>query len=75
MQIGIFNTGVNGTGGFSPTVSANLGSPNINLGPNSSGIVLVGIVDELTERIAPPNSPVTAARSIFSRTTSTLPMR
>jgi Carboxypeptidase regulatory-like domain/TonB dependent receptor len=48
VQIGIFNTGVNGTGGFSPTVSANLGAPNINLGPNSSGIVLVGIVDNLT---------------------------
>jgi hypothetical protein len=47
VQIGIFNTGVNGTGGFSPNVSANLGAPNINLGPNSSGIVLVGIVDEL----------------------------
>ena len=48
MEIGIFNTGVNGTGGFSPTVSANLGAPNINISPNSSGIVLVGIVDELT---------------------------
>ncbi|HZI61430.1 MAG TPA: carboxypeptidase regulatory-like domain-containing protein [Pyrinomonadaceae bacterium] len=48
VQIGIFNTGVNGTGGFSENVSANLGAPNINLGPNSSGIVLVGIVDELT---------------------------
>lgn len=48
VQIGIFNTGVNGTGGFNPTVSANLGAPNINLGPNSSGIVLVGIVDNLT---------------------------
>jgi hypothetical protein len=48
VEIGIFNTGVNGTGGFSETVSANLGAPNINLGPNSSGIVLVGIVDELT---------------------------
>ena len=48
VQIGIFNTGVNGTGGFDPNVSANLGAPNINLGPNSSGIVLVGIVDELT---------------------------
>lgn len=48
VQIGIFNTGVNGTGGFSPNVSANLGAPNINLGPNSSGIVLVGIVDNLT---------------------------
>ena len=48
VEIGIFNTGVNGTGGFSETVSANLGAPNINLGPNSSGIVLVGIVDNLT---------------------------
>ena len=45
VQIGIFNTGVNGTGGFSPTVSANLGAPNINISPNTSGIVLVGIVD------------------------------
>ncbi len=49
VQIGIFNTGVNGTGGFSPTVSANLGAPNINLGPNTSGIVLVGIVDDLNK--------------------------
>ncbi len=48
VQIGIFNTGVNGTGGFSPNVSANLGARNINLDANSSGIVLVGIVDELT---------------------------
>ena len=47
VQIGIFNTGVNGTGGFSPTISADLGGRNINLGANSSGIVLVGIVDEL----------------------------
>ncbi len=48
VQIGIFNTGVNGTGGFSPTVSAALGARNINLGDTSSGIVLVGIVDNLT---------------------------
>jgi hypothetical protein len=48
VQIGIFNTGVNGTGGFSPTVTAQLGAPNINISPNTSGIVLVGIVDELT---------------------------
>ena len=48
VDIGIFNTGVNGTGGFDPNVSANLGARNINLGPTSSGIVLVGIVDELT---------------------------
>ena len=48
VQIGIFNTGVNGTGGFSPTVSADLGARNINLGGTTSGIVLVGIVDNLT---------------------------
>ena len=48
VQIGIFNTGVNGTGGFSPNISAELGAPNINISPNTSGIVLVGIVDELT---------------------------
>jgi Carboxypeptidase regulatory-like domain/TonB dependent receptor len=47
VEIGIFNTGVNGTGGFSPTVSANLGARGINLDPNSSGIILFGIVDEL----------------------------
>jgi len=47
VEIGIFNTGVNGTGGFAPDISARLGARNINLGPNSSGIVLVGIVDEL----------------------------
>ena len=47
VQIGIFNTGVNGTGGFSPTISAQLGAPNINISPNTSGIVLVGIVDTL----------------------------
>ncbi|HWS90835.1 MAG TPA: TonB-dependent receptor [Pyrinomonadaceae bacterium] len=48
VDIGIFNTGVNGTGGFSPDISANLGARNINLGPTSSGIILFGIVDELT---------------------------
>jgi hypothetical protein len=48
VQIGIFNTGVNGTGGFSPNVSAELGARNINLGSTTSGIVLVGIVDNLT---------------------------
>ena len=47
VEIGIFNTGVNGTGGFASDISARLGARNINLGPNSSGIVLVGIVDEL----------------------------
>lgn len=48
VQIGIFNTGVNGAGGFAPDISARLGARNINVDPNSSGIVLVGIVDELT---------------------------
>ncbi len=48
VDIGIFNTGVNGTGGFDPNVSANLGARNINLGPTSSGIILFGIVDDLT---------------------------
>ena len=47
VEIGIFNTGVNGTGGFAEDISARLGARNINLGPNSSGIVLMGIVDEL----------------------------
>jgi hypothetical protein len=48
VSIGIFNTGVNGTGGFSPTISAQLGARNVNLDDVSSGIVLVGIVDNLT---------------------------
>lgn len=48
VQIGIFNTGVNGAGGFNPDISSALGARNINLGANTSGIVLVGIVDELT---------------------------
>ncbi|HYV83470.1 MAG TPA: TonB-dependent receptor, partial [Pyrinomonadaceae bacterium] len=48
VQIGIFNTGVNGAGGFSPNISAQLGAPNINISPNTTGIVLVGIVDTLT---------------------------
>ncbi|MGB8508797.1 MAG: TonB-dependent receptor [Pyrinomonadaceae bacterium] len=46
--IGINNTGVFGTGGFDPNISASLGARNINLDPLSSGIVLVGIVDTLT---------------------------
>lgn len=48
VHVGIFNTGVNGAGGFDPLISANLGAPNINISPNTSGIVLVGIVDNLT---------------------------
>src|SRR4030095_2390229 len=48
VDIGIFNTGGNGTGGFSPNLSDKLRARNINLGPTSSGIILFGIVDELT---------------------------
>lgn len=48
VSIGIFNTGVNGTGGFSPTISSQLGARNVNLDGSSSGVVLVGIVDNLT---------------------------
>ncbi len=47
VEIGILNTGVFGTGGFNPNVSANLGARNVNINPNSSGIVLVGIVDQI----------------------------
>src|SRR6185312_4074016 len=48
VSIGIFNTGVNGAGGFKPDISAALGARNINISPNTTGIVLVGIVDNLT---------------------------
>jgi hypothetical protein len=47
VEIGIFNTGVNGTGGFESDITSQLGAPNINLDPNSSGIVLLGIVDNI----------------------------
>ena len=47
VEIGILNTGVFGTGGFNPNLSAALGAPNINTGQNSTGIVLLGIVDTL----------------------------
>ncbi len=47
VQIGILNTGVFGTGGFNPNISAVLGAPNINTGQNSTGIVLLGIVDTI----------------------------
>ncbi|HEX5705921.1 MAG TPA: TonB-dependent receptor, partial [Pyrinomonadaceae bacterium] len=47
VQIGIFNTGVNGTGGFESDIMAQLGAPNINLSPNASGITLLGIVDNI----------------------------
>ena len=47
VEIGILNTGVFGTGGFNPTISAALGARNINVDQNSSGIVLLGIVDQV----------------------------
>ncbi len=47
VQIGILNTGVFGTGGFNPNISAVLGAQNINTGQNSSGIVLLGVVDQI----------------------------
>ena len=47
VEIGILNTGVFGTGGFDPNISAKLGARNINVDQNSSGIVLLGIVDQI----------------------------
>ncbi len=47
VEIGINNTGVFGEGGFSPTVSAQLGAPNINVNNESSGIILLGLVDRV----------------------------
>ncbi|MGI9054348.1 MAG: hypothetical protein ACR2F2_00965, partial [Pyrinomonadaceae bacterium] len=47
VDIGILNTGVFGTGGFDPNISANLGANNINTSANNSGIVLLGIVDNI----------------------------
>jgi hypothetical protein len=47
VQIGILNTGVFGTGGFNPNISAALGAKNVNIDQNSTGIVLLGIVDTL----------------------------
>jgi len=47
VEIGILNTGVFGTGGFNPNISAALGARNVNIDENASGIVLLGIVDTL----------------------------
>ncbi len=47
VQIGIFNTGVGGAGGFNPNVSANLGAKNINVCGTCTGVVLLGVVDTL----------------------------
>ncbi|MCA1620952.1 MAG: TonB-dependent receptor [Acidobacteria bacterium] len=45
VEIGIFNTGVFGAGGFSPTVGNNLGIAGSNVDANSSGIPLIGVSD------------------------------
>lgn len=43
VEIGIFNTGVNGSLGFDPNISANLGIPNTNICGDCTGVVLLGI--------------------------------
>jgi carboxypeptidase family protein len=43
VEIGIFNTGVNGALGFNPNISANLGIPNINICGECTGVVLLGV--------------------------------
>src|SRR5262252_237789 len=43
VEIGIFNTGVNGALGFDPNISANLGIPNVNICGECTGIVLLGV--------------------------------
>jgi hypothetical protein len=43
VNIGIFNTGVNGALGFDPNISSNLGIPNINICGECTGIVLLGV--------------------------------
>lgn len=43
VEIGIFNTGVNGALGFDPNISAALGIPNANICGDCTGIVLLGI--------------------------------
>ncbi|MET0623037.1 MAG: TonB-dependent receptor, partial [Pyrinomonadaceae bacterium] len=45
VEIGIFNTGVFGAGGFSPTVGNQLGIAGSNIDSNSSGIPLIGVSD------------------------------
>jgi len=45
VEIGINNPGVNGSLGFNPNISANLGAANINTSNNNEGIILLGIVE------------------------------
>ena len=46
VEIGIFNTGVNGALGFDPNVSANLGIANTNICGECTGAILLGIEQE-----------------------------
>lgn len=48
VNIGIFNSGINGANGFDPNVSANLGARNINTCGVCQGTLLLGIVDTLS---------------------------
>ena len=43
VEIGIFNTGVGGALGFSPTISSQLGIPNANVCGECTGSILLGI--------------------------------
>ncbi|MEJ7861353.1 MAG: TonB-dependent receptor [Pyrinomonadaceae bacterium] len=45
VEIGINNPGINGSLGFNPNVSANLGANNINNVNTDQGIILLGIVE------------------------------
>lgn len=45
VEIGINNPGINGSLGFDPNISANLGATNINNVSTDQGIILLGIVD------------------------------
>jgi hypothetical protein len=43
VQIGIFNTGQNGEGGFNPNIGNELGITGSNIDANSTGIPLIGV--------------------------------
>ncbi|MGH9905919.1 MAG: carboxypeptidase regulatory-like domain-containing protein, partial [Pyrinomonadaceae bacterium] len=43
VEIGIFNTGVNGALGFNPEISSQLGIPDANICGDCTGVVLLGI--------------------------------
>jgi len=45
VEIGIFNTGVNGNQGFSAQIGNELGIPNSNFSANTTGIPLIGVAE------------------------------